>query len=286
MGTGMALNLMRAGHHLTVYNRTRDKAGPLIQEGATAADSPSESVRNAEALFTMLADDAALESVVFGADGISSALPEDAIHISASTISTALARKLTEEHRSRRQSFVSAPVFGRPDAAEAKRLIVVAAGMEKDVERCRPLLDAIGRMTVIAGTEPWQANAVKLCGNFMIASMLEAFGEAFAVMRKAGIEERLFLSVMAELFGSPVYKNYGTNIVERNYEPAGFALKLGLKDAKLAIENAQQLGAPMPFASVVKDHLVSAMAYGQAEMDWSSLAMVSARSAGLDLAGK
>ncbi len=281
MGTGIARNLLRAGHTLTVYNRTRDKAEALAKDGASAADTPAEAVRDAEAVFTMLSDDHALDAVVFGANGIASTLPKGGVHISASTISVVLARKLAEEHLKREQSFVSGPVFGRPDAAEAKKLIVILAGNDQAVERVRPLADAIGRQTFIVGAEPWHANAVKLCGNFMIASMIESFGEAFAIMRKSGIDERQFVNVMVELFGSPVYKNYGTNAAERIFEPAGFALKLGLKDVKLAIEAAESVGAPMPVASIIRDHLISAMAHGQEQFDWSSLVLVAERDAGL-----
>ena len=158
---------------------------------------------------------------------------------------------------------------------------MVTAGERAIIERLRPLLDAIGRKTFVAGDEPWQANAIKLCGNFMIASMLEAFAEALATMRKAQIDVHAFIDVMAELFGSPVYKNYGQIMAAERFEPAGFALKLGLKDVRLAIEAAQDFGVALPFASVVRDHLISALAHGQEELDWSSIAHVLARNAGL-----
>jgi 3-hydroxyisobutyrate dehydrogenase-like beta-hydroxyacid dehydrogenase len=172
-------------------------------------------------------------------------------------------------------------VFGRPEAAEGKRLIVVAAGAAEQVTRCRPLFDAIGRQTVIAGTEPWQANALKLCGNFMIASMLEAFGEAYAVLRKAGVDPHVFLEAMNGLFASPVYANYGGLVADERFEPAGFTVKLGLKDANLALATAEECAAPMPMASLVRDRLIAAMANGQEAMDWSSVARVSARNAGI-----
>ncbi len=282
MGTGMARNLLRAGHKLTVCNRTREKTEALAKDGAVVASTPAEAASNAEALFTMLADDNALDEVVFGTDGIAATLPKDAVHVSSSTISVALARRLAGEHSKRQQVLVSAPVFGRPDAAEAKKLIVILAGNDKAVERVRPLADAIARQTIVVGPEPWQANTVKLCGNFMIASMIESFGEAFAVMAKSGIDHHHFLNAMVELFGSPVYKNYGTTAANRDFEPAGFSLKLGLKDIKLAIEAAEAVGAPMPLASVLRDHLVSAMAHGQEQLDWSSLALVAGRNAGLE----
>jgi 3-hydroxyisobutyrate dehydrogenase-like beta-hydroxyacid dehydrogenase len=282
MGTGIARNLLRAGHNLRVYNRTKQKTEALVEDGAVAADSPADASRNADAVFTMLADDAAVSAVVFGEQGVAAALPKGAIHISSSTISIPFARKLAEEHCSREQIFVSAPVFGRPEAAEAKKLIILLAGEATATERCRPLADAIGRHTFVLGTEPWHANAVKLCGNFTIASMLETFSEAFAVIRKCGIDEHDFLNIMVELFGSPVYKNYGTTIADRKFEPAGFGLKLGLKDVRQVIELSGQMYAPMPFAGILRDRFLSAMANGQEHLDWSSLSLIAARDAGLD----
>jgi len=281
MGMGMARNLIRAGHQVSVYNRTRVKAEALAGEAARAAVSPADACLESEAVFTMLSDDAAVEDVVFSEGGLSGALADNAAHISASTISTALARWLASEHAARGQGFLSAPVFGRPDAAEAGTLLVVAGGEAAQIERFRPLFEAVGRQTFFAGTEPWQANAVKLCGNFMIAAMLEAFSEAFANLRKAKVDQHVFLDAVSALFGSPVYANYGRIIAEERFTPAGFALRLGLKDIRLVLETAQECAAPMPIASLIRDHLLAAMAQGQAELDWSSVARVSARNAGL-----
>ena len=281
MGAGMARNLLRAGHRLAVYNRTHSKMDPLIQEGARATDSPADAVKDCEAAVTMLADDQAVEEAVFGAGGLAAALKPGAIHVSCSTISTALARHLTAEHGKRGQVYVSAPVFGRPDAAEAKKLVIAAGGSAETVSRCQPIFDAVGRQSFTAGSEPWQANAVKLCGNFMIASMIESFGEAFATLRKAKVDPHLFLDVMNTLIGSPIYANYGRIIADEKFEPAGFALKLGLKDMRLALETAQECASPMPVASLLRDHFLSAVALGQAEADWSSVARIAARNAGL-----
>lgn len=281
MGAGMARNLMRAGHQVKLYNRTREKSQALAGDGGEVVDSPAAVAAGSEAVFTMLSDDRALSEVVEGANGLAQALKPGAAHISSSTISTALARRLTKQHADAGQIFISAPVFGRPEAAEARKLIVIPAGDANAIARYRPLFDAIGRITLVAGDEPWQANLVKLCGNFMIASMLEAFSEAFATVDKADIDRHLFLNVMSELFGSPVYSNYGAAVADRKFQPAGFALKLGLKDVRLAIEAAQELNVSLPFASVVRDHLVSGMAHGQEDWDWSSLALVAERSAGI-----
>ena len=281
MGAGMARNLLRAGHRVAVYNRTREKAEALAAEGARVCPSPAQTVLGCEAAFTMLADDHSVEEVVFGEEGFLTALGRGSVHIASTTMSTALARRLAEQHKRHGQLFVSAPVFGRPDAAEAKRLLVVAAGAEEAVARCRPLFDAIGRQTFVAGKEPWQANAAKLCGNFMIASMIEAFGEANATLRKAGVAPQLFLEVMNTLMGSPIYAMYGKMIAEEQFSPAGFALALGLKDVRLALAAAEELAVPMPLASLLRDHFLAALAAGQAELDWSSMVRVSARNAGL-----
>ena len=281
MGSGMARNLVRAGHTVTLYNRTRQKAEALAGLGAQVASSPAVACRGAEVVMTMLADDRAVEEVVFGSDGIASAMREDCIHVSHSTISSALARRLTTEHAQRNQGYLSVPVFGRPDHAESRALVVVAAGPAKTVGRCRPLFDAMGRQTFVVGTEPWQANVAKLCGNFIIAAMIEALGEAYATLRKAGVAPQSFLEIMNALLGSQVITNYGQIIAQEQFEPAGFALRLGLKDARLVQAEAEEYAAPMPLANLVHDHLLSAMALGQAEQDWSSMTQVIARNAGL-----
>ena len=282
MGAGMAHNLLRAGNELTVYNRSREKAEVLSKEGARVADSPADACSDADAVFTMLADDPAVEQVVFSEKGVASALRKNAVHISSSTISTALSRRLAAEHASRGQGYLSAPVFGRPEAAEGKKLLVVVAGERKLAEHYAPLFDAIGRQTFVIGVEPWQANTAKVCGNFMIASMMEAFAEAFATLRKADVPPHAFLEIMSTLFGSPVYSNYGRLIADGKFEPAGFALRLGLKDVRLVLQTAEECAAPMPLASLIHDQFVSAMAHGQADQDWASVAKVAARNAGLE----
>jgi 3-hydroxyisobutyrate dehydrogenase-like beta-hydroxyacid dehydrogenase len=281
MGMGMARNLLRAGHSLAVYNRSREKAESLAANGALVASSPADACRDAGAVMTMVADDHAVEEIVFGSNGIASAMEHDCIHVSHSTISTALARRLTAEHAQRKQGYLSVPVFGRPEHAESKNLVVVAAGPSELVDRCRPLFDAIGRQTFVIGTEPWQANVAKVCGNFMVISMIESLGEAYATLRKAGVAPEAFLEIINSLMASPILSLYGRIIAQEQFEPAGFALKLGLKDVRLVLAAAEECAAPMPLASLVHDHLLSALAQGQGEMDWSSMTRVIARNAGL-----
>jgi len=286
MGEPMARNLMRAGHRLTIYNRTRQRAEALGGEGARIADTPADAAAEAEVLITMLADDRAVRSVLLGAgpDETSAidALAPEAVHMSASTIGIECSKELEREHRARRQGYVATPVIGRAEAARDKALWVIAAGAPKDIERCRPLMEALGRGITIAGEEPWQANLTKIGVNFMLATVLEAFGEVYAMLEKSGIDPHSFLDVANNgAFRSPVYANYGRMIADRQYEPAGFSLKLGLKDAELALEAGDAVQAPLPFASVLRDHYLQALAHGHGELDWSAVAEVARHNAGV-----
>ncbi len=280
MGRGMARNLLRAGHELTVWNRTRANAEELAGAGARLAANPAEAAASG-LVVTMLADDRAVEQVVFGEHGLAAGLPRGGIHVSMSTISVALSRRLTEEHSRRGQVFVAAPVFGRPEAAEAAKLFVVAAGPREAVERCRPVFEALGQKTFEVGDEPVRANAIKLAGNFLIVCMLESLGEGFALTRKYDIAPEQFLEVVTAVFPAPVYQNYGALIAQQKYEPAGFRLRLGLKDIRLALAAAEEVRAPMPFASVARDNALSGMAQGWGDKDWSVLGQLAAERAGL-----
>jgi 3-hydroxyisobutyrate dehydrogenase-like beta-hydroxyacid dehydrogenase len=286
MGSGMAKSLLQAKHQVTVYNRTRERAEALRSEGAAVAATPAEACRG-EAVLTMLADDTAVESQVFGKDGILGALPRGAVHMSCSTISVALSDRLTAEHAKAGQEFVSAPVFGRPDAAEAARLAVVAAGPMAAVERCKPLFEALGPKILVVGEKPSLANVVKLSGNFLIATVLESMSEAIAFARKSGVDATALLDFLTStLFNAPVYKTYGGLIVEGKYEPAGFALPLGLKDVRLVLQAAEAQRVPMPIASILRDRFLTALARGNERSDWSVLGRVAAEDAGLSVAQK
>ncbi len=280
MGGAMARNLIKAGHTLTIYNRTRSRAEALRGEGATVAETPAAACAPG-VVATMLADDAAVEAVVFGAQGVLEGLPRAGVHISHSTISTSLSRRLTDAHRERGQHFIAATVLGRPDAARAGRLVVMAAGPPEAVERCRPVLEAVGRKLFVVGSDPVGANTVKLAGNFLIAAMLESLGEAFALIQKSGIDRATFLEIVGSFFQSPVYDNYGKIIAEQRYEPAGFKLRLGLKDLRLVTAAADETATPMPVASVIRDNLISGVAQGLSDLDWSAVARVAALRAGM-----
>ena len=278
MGAPMARNLLRAGHDTSVYNRTRQKAEPLAADGARVAGSVEEAARDAAAAVTMLANDEAVRGVL---PELLASLHPGAIHLGMSTISAALSRELAQAHASARQGYIAAPVLGRPEAAEARKLWIMAAGPADQIDRCRPLLEALGRGISIIGDEPWRANLVKLGANFTLASMLETLGESFALMRKAGVPVQQFLEVLNQLYNSPVYANYGKIIAEEKYEPAGFAMKLGLKDVGLALAAAGAEGVPMPLASLLRDHYLAAIARGGGNRDWSAVALWLAENAGV-----
>jgi 3-hydroxyisobutyrate dehydrogenase-like beta-hydroxyacid dehydrogenase len=280
MGSGMAANLLAAGHALTVYNRSAAKTKSLVGKGATLAHTPGEAARG-EVVITMLADDHAVEQAVFGNGGILAALPPGGIHVSMSTISFALAERLAEAHRDKGQEFVAAPVFGRPDAAAAAKLFIVAAGKSEAIGRCQPLFDVIGQRTFIMSEAAPPANLVKLSGNVLIAAVIEGLGEAVALVSKAGVDRAQYVDVLTStLFGAPVYKTYGALIAEERYHPAGFKAELGHKDVRLALSAAQQLEAPMPLASLLADRFLTLMAAGGGGLDWSALALVAKRDAG------
>jgi len=280
MGTPMARNLLTAGHRLTVYNRTRGKAEPLAREGAQVVDRIADACRG-DVLITMLSDDAAVEGVVFGDGGALSALGRNAIHISMSTISVALSDRLAEAHGTG-PSYVAAPVFGRPEAAAAAKLFIVAAGADAMLARCQPLFDAMGQQTFVISTKQSDANLVKLSGNFLIASVLESLGEAFALVRKAGIDPNRYLDILTNsLFSAPVYRTYGPIIAEDKQPTGGFKMSLGLKDIRLALAAADAMNVPMPVASLVRDHYIEGVAKGEGDADWSGLARLAARRAGL-----
>lgn len=280
MGMPMAANLAKAGHNLVVWNRSRKPLSGFDAAAPRVADSPAEAARDAEAVLTMLADDHALEAVVHDG-GLLRALPPDAIHVSMSSIGIATARRLAEAHQAADRTYVAAPVFGRPDMAQAQKLWVLAAGDPRAVSRVRSLLEAVGRGISEFGATPWHANLVKLSGNLMLASMLESFGEAHALMRKAEIDPKLFVEAVNAMFQSPVYANYGALTAERRHEPALFKAKLGLKDLRLALAAADEFSVPMPALELVRDNLLGAIAHGGADKDWSVLAMEAQHRAGL-----
>jgi len=280
MGVAMAANLLRAGHEVTVYNRTRAKAEALAPAGAKVADRIANACRG-EAVFTMLADDEAVEAAVYGDGGVLANLKKSAIHISSSTISVALSKRLAADHARAGQRYVAAPVFGRPEAAEAAKLFVVAAGEPDVLRSVAPLFDAIGQRTFPVSRAAEAANLVKLSGNFLIASVIESLGEAMALVSKGGVDKNQYLDVMTStLFGAPIYKTYGKLIADEKFEPPGFAAPLGLKDVRLALAAGDELQVPLPLASLLRDRFLTLLANGGDKLDWSAVGGLAAKDAG------
>ena len=281
MGSGMAANLLKAGHELTVYNRTPGKLPPLLEKGARAAARVGDACHG-EAVITMLADDAALESVVFGDRGVIASLGANAIHVSASTISIDLSERLTTAHANSGQRFVAAPVFGRPEAAAAARLFVVVAGAPEALDVCTPLFEAIGQRTFRVSDKPQAATLVKLSGNFLIASVIEALSEAMALVAKGGIDQHQYLDILTStLFTAPLYKTYGGLIADKKFEPAVFAAPLAHKDIRLVLAASESLRAPMPLASLLQNRLLTLIARGGESLDWSAISQLAAEDSGV-----
>jgi 3-hydroxyisobutyrate dehydrogenase-like beta-hydroxyacid dehydrogenase len=281
MGTAMAGRLLEAGHEVTVYNRTPARAQGLIDRGAKPAAQVADACRG-DAVISMLADDDAVEDVFFGQRGVLESLGKNTIHVSMSTISVGLCERLAGAHTTAGHRFVAAPVFGRPDAAAKGKLFIVAAGERQTIDACLPLFNAIGQKTITIAEVPQMANLVKLSGNFLSASVMEALGEAMALVRKAGIDpHRYFELLTSTLFTGPVFTNYGGLIANQSYQPAGFAAPLGEKDMRLTLAAAETLRVPMPLASLVHDRLQTVIARGGDQVDWSAVGQLAANDAGL-----
>jgi 3-hydroxyisobutyrate dehydrogenase-like beta-hydroxyacid dehydrogenase len=280
MGSAMAANLVDAGHEVTVYNRSRAKVDVLAAVGARPASSIAEAC-GGDVVITMLANDDAVAAATFDDGGIVASLARDATHISSSTISVSLSEQMTAAHAEAGQHFVAAPVFGRPEAAKAARLFVVAAGEPATLQAISPAFEAISQRTFVVSDEPKTANLVKLSGNFLITSVIESLGEAMALVGKAGVDKQQYLDILTStLFGAPVYKTYGGLIAGGTFEPAGFAASLGQKDIRLVLSAAEELQVPMPVASLLRDRFLTLMARGGANLDWSAVGALAAWEAG------
>jgi 3-hydroxyisobutyrate dehydrogenase-like beta-hydroxyacid dehydrogenase len=280
MGAAMAANLVKAGHDVSIFNRTPGRSVALIELGAhEAADVAG--VCDGEAVITMLADDDAATAIALGEEGILARLRKDAIHLSMSTISVALSKRLARAHAQAGQRYAAAPVFGRPDMAAAAKLFIVCAGDPATLDACEPLFRAIGQKAFPIGTEPSAANLVKLSGNFLMASAIEALGEAVALIGKAGIDPRTYIEFLTStVFNLPVYKTYGGLIAQGKFEPAAFAAPLGFKDIRLALAAAESLGVSMPLASLLHDRFMRLLAQGGERLDWSAIGGLAAQDAG------
>ena len=288
MGTAMAANLAAAGHRVIAYVRHADQLEKLAGLGLEPTTDITR-LFDCDVVVSMLPDDAAVRDVVLGRKdlgtaGLASGLKPGAIHLSMSTISTSAASDLAKVHARQGQGYVAAPVFGNPDAAKARQLFIVAAGAQVDVERCQPLFDSLGQKTFVMGTDPEHANLIKLLGNMMTATTLEMPGEVVAVAIKRGLDPKSLVDILTStMFGGRAHKIYGDKIVWRSYAP-GFALPLVLKDVRLALAEAESAGVPMPSVDVVRDRLITGIARGYTDLDWSALGLVAAQEAGLNVA--
>jgi 3-hydroxyisobutyrate dehydrogenase-like beta-hydroxyacid dehydrogenase len=281
MGAAMAANLLKAGHELTVYNRNPARTEALTAQGAKAAETIGAACRG-DGVVTMLADDRAVEEVVLGRGGVLESLAARALHVSSSTISVALAQRLTEQHAHAGQAFVAAPVFGRPEAAVAGKLFVVAAGEQHALAVAAPLLAAVGQKTFVVSETPKMANLVKLSGNFLIAALIESLGEAVALIGKSGLDREQYVQLLTRsVFDAPIYHTYGPLIAAQRFEPARFAAALGYKDIRLALAAAEELRVPLPFAGVLRDRFLALFAQGGETLDWSAIGGLAAADAGL-----
>jgi 3-hydroxyisobutyrate dehydrogenase-like beta-hydroxyacid dehydrogenase len=280
MGAAMAANLAKAGHEVTVFNRSRGKTRALLDLGAHEASTIADACRG-EAVITMLADDHALSEVALAEGGVLQNLPRGAVHVSMSTVSVELSRRLTQTHAEHGQRFIAAPVFGRPEAAAAGKLFIVSAGDPQAVAQCKPLFEAMGQKTFSLGAEPSAANLVKLSGNFLIASAIEALGEAIALVGKAGIDKEAFAALIASsIFPAPAYAIYGDLIAKAKFQPAGFAAPLGLKDVRLVLAAAEKLQVPMPLGGLLHDRFLRLLNEGGEALDWSAIGGLAAQDAG------
>jgi len=287
MGSGMAARLLQVAPDLKVYNRTAAAARPLLERGATLAHSVGD-FGDCDLVFTMVADDAAERDLSLGAGALTEVLRKGAIHVACSTIGVDCARALAAAHRERGQHYLSMPVFGRPDAAAAGSLFLVAAGPAEVFETIAPYRERLGQRSFLLGEQPEQANLVKLSGNYLIATVIESLGEAMALVEKGGIDRHAYLELLTStLFDAPVYRNYGGLIADRRQRPAGFALPLAQKDLRLVLAAAEDLAVPLPFSGPLRDRFVNLAAQGYRDLDWSALGVAAAQAAGLtDALGK
>src|SRR5271168_4267910 len=282
MGEPMAMNLLAAGYDLTVHNRTASKAAPLVAKGALLAARAGEVAEPGGIVVSILSDDASVRALVTGDDALAARLAPDGIHLSMTTVSPALTTEMAAYHASRGSIMVAAPVFGRPNAAQARQLRICISGPPEAKARVRPILEALGPALFDFGDNTGAANVVKLAGNFMIAAAMEAMGEAVTMMRKSGVDPVAAIDMLGKtIFAAPVYQTYGPAIARGQYSPAGFRLPLGLKDIELVLQTALAANAPMPTASLLRDRFISAIAKGRAELDWSAIALGAADDAGL-----
>jgi 3-hydroxyisobutyrate dehydrogenase-like beta-hydroxyacid dehydrogenase len=281
MGLPMAHNLLKAGHSIHVFNRTKARADTLLTQGAMWESSPRTIAEKAPIVISILADDAALQEVALGEQGILAGLALDSVHVDMSTVSPDISKELAQRYQARGVNYIAAPVFGRPDAAAAAKLWICPAGTTDIIERCRPLFNAMGQGVIVVGNEPHLANVLKLVGNFFVISAIETLSEAFTLAEKSGLEVERVLDVVKALLPVPLFQGYGARMARSEFLPPGFVLRLGIKDVGLMRKLADQVAAPLPLADLAHSHLRAAFAKGRGELDWGALITVVRELAGL-----
>lgn len=269
MGGAIATRLLKAKHTVRVWNRSPEGARKLGEEGAKVVAKPDDAFKG-DVVFSMLGDDAALRAVLLETGVLERASREAVpIHVNMATVSVAFADELAALHAKRGIAYIAAPVMGRPDAAAAGKLNIMAAGPQDAVDRVQPLLDVVGQKTWRFGDVPSRANVVKLSMNFMLGAACEAMGEAAALVTGYGVNAGdLFELASHSVFPGPVYEGYGRLIAAAAFEPAGFKARLGLKDIRLAIAAAESVTTPMPLASQMRDFLLEALTRGEGEKEF------------------
>ncbi|MDP9085132.1 MAG: NAD(P)-dependent oxidoreductase [Pseudomonadota bacterium] len=282
MGHAMAERLLTARYEVIVYNRTAAKSSGLVAQGARHAASIAALARDSDLVISMLADDSALRAVTQTEDGLIASLPAGGIHVAMGTHAVDVIRSLASAHAHAGQIFLAAPVLGRPDAVTAGRLGVIVAGEPAAVERCKPVLESLGRRVFFAGPDPGSASAMKLANNLLLACAIEALGEAFALVEKSGVDTSVFQDMIGDgLFACPAYTTYSKIIADKAWDKVGFTVELGLKDVDLALAAGRTARVPLPSANVCRDRLLGAIAHGDAHRDWSAMALDQARASGL-----
>ncbi len=282
MGTGMARNILKAGFRLTVYNRTAAKMQPLVDEGAVGASSPREAVAAADAVITSLMDDQSVLDLVTGEQGLMAGLKAGGIHIGTTTVSPGHAAHLADLHAAHGSHYVAAPVVGRPDVAEAGQLRTFVAGDPEAIARCDSLFRAYCQMVVNVGEKQQVASSLKLAVNYMGVSLIELMGQVYAFGEKSGIDSQHLKLVMATMFPQPQLQEYAERIRTRDFDEVGFALAGGLKDVELMLQASTDTRVALPYASVIRDKYLTAIAHGMGDRDWSAIYEVTRMNAGLD----
>ena len=281
MGDAFARNLLEDGRRVVAYDRDAARSAALREAGAEPATRPDD-LAVCDVVLTSLPDDSVVEAVALGEDGLTKVLRPGAVHLSMSTISPGLSRRLSSEHAAKGQGFVAAPVLGNPDLARERKLFVLAGGRPDYLDKVRPLLERLGQRLFVIGEDAGQASLMKLAGNVLTATTLETMGEVLALLRKGGVDPHTAFDVLTNsLFDSKVHRTYGGKIVDERYRPAGMTAPLAVKDLRLALAEAEHEAVPMPCASIVRDRLVGVMARGWSDYDWSALGLLAAWEAGL-----